>query len=42
MVEISRKESIGIIETLTIRDQNNQYTAEYKELTKDFYLFLSE
>ncbi len=26
------------IEELTIRDQNNNYTSEYKDLTKDFYL----
>lgn len=26
------------IEELTIRDQNNNYTSEYKNLTKDFYL----
>jgi len=42
MAEISRHESETIKETLCIRDSNNQYTAEYKELTKDFYLFLSE
>jgi tRNA1Val (adenine37-N6)-methyltransferase len=42
MVELSRKESVGMIDTLTIRDQNNQYTTEYKELTKEFYLFLTE
>jgi len=42
MVELSRKKSIGSNEMLTIRDLNNQYTAEYKELTKDFYLFLTE
>ena len=42
LAELSRKESIGSIEKLTIRDLNNQYTAEYKELTKDFYLFLTE
>ena len=42
MAEISRQESEGIKETLCIRDQHNQYTQEYKELTKDFYLHLSE
>ena len=42
MAELSRRKSAVIIETLTIRDQNNQYTPEYKVLTKDFYLFLSE
>lgn len=42
IAEISRKESELKIETLTIRDQKNQYTSEYKELTKDFYLFLTE
>jgi len=42
LAELSRKESERPIETLTIRDLNNQYTAEYKELTKDFYLFLTE
>jgi tRNA1Val (adenine37-N6)-methyltransferase len=42
LAELSRKESEGSIETLTIRDMNNQYTAEYKDLTKDFYLFLTE
>jgi tRNA1Val (adenine37-N6)-methyltransferase len=42
LAELSRKESAETIETLTIRDQNNRYTAEYKELTKDYYLFLSE
>ncbi len=42
MAEISRHESEQIKERLCIRDSNNQYTTEYKELTKDFYLFLSE
>ena len=42
LAELSRKESAGGIELFTIRDHNNRYTAEYKELTKDFYLFLTE
>jgi tRNA1Val (adenine37-N6)-methyltransferase len=42
LAELSRKEAVGSIELFTIRDQNNQYTAEYKALTKDFYLFLTE
>ena len=42
MAEISRHESVPVEETLCIRDSNNQYTSEYKELTKDFYLFISE
>jgi tRNA1Val (adenine37-N6)-methyltransferase len=42
LAELSRKESADPIELFTIRDQNNQYTAEYKDLTKDYYLFLSE
>ena len=42
LAELSRNESVGSIELFTIRDLNNQYTAEYKELTKDFYLFLTE
>jgi len=42
MAEISRKESEVKKETLVIRDKDNQYTAQYKELTKDFYLFLTE
>jgi tRNA1Val (adenine37-N6)-methyltransferase len=42
MAEISRKESEVIMETLVIRDQNNQYTIQYKDLTKEFYLFLTE
>ena len=42
IVELSRRESEIKRETLTIRNLNNQYTSQYKELTKDFYLFLSE
>lgn len=42
IVELTRMSSGIKRETITIRDQNNQYTLEYKELTKDFYLFLSE
>jgi len=42
LVELSQDGTECSVETLTIRDQNNQYTAEYKELTKDFYLFLTE
>ena len=42
LVELSRMSSGIISETLTIRDRSNQYTLEYKELTKDFYLFLSK
>lgn len=42
IVELSRIVSEIERETLTIRDQNNQYTLQYKEFTKDFYLFLSE
>jgi tRNA1Val (adenine37-N6)-methyltransferase len=42
LAELSRKESGESVSFLTIRDQNNKYTTEYKELTKDFYLFLSE
>jgi tRNA1Val (adenine37-N6)-methyltransferase len=42
MAEVSRHESAPIKEMLCIRNSKNQYTAEYKELTKDFYLFLSE
>ena len=42
MAEISRHESIPIKEMLCIRNKNNEYSLEYKELTKEFYLFLSE
>ena len=42
LAELSRKESADPVELFTIRDLNNRYTAEYKELTKDYYLFLSE
>jgi len=42
LIQLCRKESVIERETLKIRDQNNQYTFQYKELTKDFYLFLSE
>jgi tRNA1Val (adenine37-N6)-methyltransferase len=42
LVELSHKESVIDRETLIIRDHNNQYTLQYKELTKDFYLFLTE
>ena len=42
MAEISRRESVTKHENLIIRDPNNQYTIQYKELTKDFYLFLTE
>jgi len=42
LVELSRISSGINRETLTIRDQNNHYTLEYKELTKEFYLFLGE
>ena len=42
IIELSRNESEVKRETLTIRDLNNQFTLQYKELTKDFYLFLSE
>lgn len=42
LVELSRKASVIERETLIIRDLNNQYTLQYKELTKDFYMFLTE
>jgi len=42
LAELSRKESVESVSFLTIRDQDNRYTTEYKELTKDFYLFLTE
>ena len=42
LVELSRMSSEIKSEILTIRDRSNQYTLEYKELTKDFYLYLSE
>jgi tRNA1Val (adenine37-N6)-methyltransferase len=40
MGEISRVETLILQEILTIRDQDNQYAEQYKELTGEFYLFL--
>lgn len=38
-IEFVKKEQAQIqLETLLIRTQNNEYSAEYKELTKEFYL----
>ena len=42
LVELSRKASEVKRETLIIRNQDNQFTLQYKDLTKDFYLYLNE
>ncbi len=39
LLEFSQKQTDLQVDTLTIRNEDNSYTAEYLRLTKDFYLF---